>query len=124
MYQDFTQLDVWKLAHELRLKVYILSKFLPKDELYGITSQIKRSADSIGANIAEGHGRFHFQENIQFCRQARGSLEETKDHLMFIKDAELIKKKSSIDYLLQLCEQTKLKLNGYINYLQKCKHQN
>ena len=84
---DFTNLDVWKLSHELRLKVYVLAKFLPADEKYGLTSQIKRSADSTGANIAEGHGRYHFQENIQFCRQARGSLDETRDHLIFIKDA-------------------------------------
>jgi len=91
-YKKCEDLDVWKLAHELRLKVYIIAKFLPKDERYGLMSQIKRSSESISANIAEGHGRFHFQENIQFCRVARGSLSETKDHLIFIRDAKLIKK--------------------------------
>lgn len=120
----FQDLDVWKMAHELRLKIYILTNFLPKSEEYNIISQIRRSSCSIGANIAEGHGRYHFQENIQFCRQARGSLEETKDHLIFIRDAKLIKKVSSIEHLLNLCEQIRLKLNGYIGYLKKCKINN
>ena len=78
-YRDFTELDVWKMAHELRLKVNVLASFLAKDEKYSVGSQIKRSAPSVCANIAEGHGRFHYQENIQYCRQARGSLDETRD---------------------------------------------
>ncbi len=120
-FRDFTELDVWKLAHELRLKVYILTNYLPKSEQFNVISQIKRSSDSVGANIAEGHGRFHYQENIQFCRQARGSLEETRDHLIFIKDSKMIKKVSSLEYLVNLCEQIKFKLNGYIGYLKRCK---
>lgn len=120
-YKDFTNLDIWKLGHELRLKVYILVKFLPAEEKYIVTNQIKRSANSICANIAEGHGRFHYQENIQYCRQARGSLDETRDHLLLIRDAKLIKKTSSVDYLITLCETIRIKLNGYIAYLKKCK---
>ncbi len=80
-FKSFEDLEVWRLAHELRLKVYTLTRFLPDDEKYGISSQIKRSATSVAANIAEGHGRYHFQENIQFCRQARGSLAETRDYI-------------------------------------------
>jgi len=120
-YKDFVELDVWKLAHELRLKIYVLDKFLPEDEKYGIRSQIKRSAQSVPANIAEGHGRYHFQENIQFCRQARGSLLETKDYLLFIRDAEWIQKESSIETLLNLINEIHKKLNGYISYLKKQK---
>ena len=120
-YRDFTELDVWKMAHELRLKINILASFLPKDEKYGVGSQIKRSAPSVCANIAEGHGRFHYQENIQYCRQARGSLDETRDHLIYIRDAGMIKKVSSVDHLIELCKQIKMKLNGYIAYLKKCK---
>jgi four helix bundle protein len=122
-FKSFEDLDVWRLAHELRLKVYTIAKYLPEDERYGIASQIKRSATSVAANIAEGHGRYHFQENIQFCRQARGSLAETRDHLIFIKDAGLIKKVSSIEHLLNLCEQTRRLLNGYIGYLKRCKQE-
>jgi four helix bundle protein len=54
---------------------------LPEAEKYNLTNQIIRSSRSVTANIAEGFGRYHFQENIQFCRQARGSLVETLDHL-------------------------------------------
>jgi four helix bundle protein len=118
---DFTDLDVWKLAHELRLKVKVLAKFLPREEKYGVADQILRSAPSVCSNIAEGHGRFHFQENIQYCRQARGSLEETRDHLIYIKDAKMINKISSVDHLIELCLRIKAKLNGYISYLRKCK---
>lgn len=120
-YKDFTDLEVWQLAHELRLKVKILATFLPKEVKYNVTDQILRSAPSVCANIAEGHDRFHYQENIQFCRQARGSLDETRDHLIYIKDAGMIKKVSSVEYLIELCKKIKIKLNGYIAYLKKCK---
>ncbi len=120
-YRDFTELEVWQKAHELRLKVRILCKFLPSEEKYGLISQILRSSASVGANIAEGHGRFHYQENIQYCRQARGSLDETRDHLIYIRDADLIRKVSSLEYLVNLCLQIKALLNGYIGYLKKCK---
>jgi four helix bundle protein len=117
---DFTQLDAWKLAHELRVKIFALCTFLPKNE-FGLISQIKRSSESVGANIAEGYGRYHFQENIQYCRQARGSLEETRDHLIYIKDTGMIKKVSSLEHLIDLCLQCRIKLNGYIVYLKKRK---
>ena len=120
MFLDFTELDAWKLAHEIRLKVLILCKFLPKNE-FDLIRQIKRSSESVAANIAEGYGRFHYQENIQFCRQARGSLEETRDHLIYIKDAGIIKKVSSIEHLVDLCLRCREKLNGYIAYLKKRK---
>ncbi|HLD61055.1 MAG TPA: four helix bundle protein [Patescibacteria group bacterium] len=117
---DFTELDVWKQAHEIRLKVFTLCNFLPKTE-FDLIRQIKRSSHSVGANIAEGYGRFHYQENIQYCRQSRGSLEETRDHLIYIKDTKMIKKVSSIEHLIQLCLECKIKLNGYIAYLKKAK---
>lgn len=120
LFKDFTELEAWKRAHEMRLKVYILCKYLPKNE-FDIIRQIKRSADSVAANIAEGYGRFHYQENIQFCRQARGSLEETRDHLIYIKDTEMINKISSVDHLIELCLECRKILNGYIAYLKKAK---
>ena len=100
-------------------------KYMPQEEKYGITSQVCRSVSSIAANIAEGHGRFHFQENIQYCRQARGSLLETKDHLIFIRDATLLVDISheGIDELLELCNTIHAKLNGYISYLKKRKNE-
>ena len=120
-YRDFTELDIWKLAHELRLKIYELTKFVPSDEKYNTISQIRRSASSVGANIAEGHGRFHYQENIQFCRQARGSLAETRDWLIFINDAKLSSNSNLANQCMELALKIAPKLNGYISYLKNQK---
>lgn len=89
-YQSFEDLDVWKLARGFRNEISMLIKKFPDDEKYKLTDQIIRSSRSITANIAEGYGRFHYQENIQFCRVARGSLTETKDHLICAFDCQYI----------------------------------
>jgi len=80
----FTDIEAWKLARELRIALYSVIKKLP--------SQLRRAAISCTANIAEGYGRFHFQENIQFCRISRGSMYETQDHLITCLDNEYIAK--------------------------------
>lgn len=91
----------------------------PSDEKYELTRQIKRSSRSVTANNAEGYGRHHHQENVQFCRQARGSLTETLDHLItaadegFIDDSTLQALRSDYESAIRL-------LNGYINYLRRC----
>jgi four helix bundle protein len=79
--RDFKDLEVWKVARELRKEIYARSRALPDFEKYGLASQLRRAATSVTANIAEGFGRFSYQENVQFCRQARGSLFELADHL-------------------------------------------
>ena len=78
----FEELDVWKECRKLRKEISKLVKLFPIEEKFKLVDQIVRSSRSTTANIAEGHGRFHYQENIQFCRQARGSLNETLDHLI------------------------------------------
>ena len=84
---SFEELACWKEARNLRLFVSKeIVKKLPNDEKFSLTNQIKRSSRSVGSNIAEGYGRFHFQENIQFCRIARGSLFETLDHELIAFD--------------------------------------
>lgn len=120
-YRDFTELDVWKLAHEFRITIYELTKFLNNDEKYNVISQIRRSACSVGANIAEGHGRYHYQENIQFCRQARGSLAETRDWLILVRDAKLSNNVVLIEKCMELALKIAPKLNGYISYLKNQK---
>lgn len=123
----YTDLYVWKIAHALRLSIYKIVPFLPKDEKYNIISQIKRSSCSIASNIAEGYGRYHFQENIQFCRQARGSLDETKDHLIFIVDATLMSnpaQNEEAQKLIITCDSIKYVLNAYISSLIKQKSSN
>lgn len=82
----FEDLDVWELARNLRKEVYEVTKTYPKEETYRLADQLRRAAISSTANIAEGFGRFHFQENIQFCRQSRGSLYEVIDHLITSND--------------------------------------
>jgi len=114
--KDFTDLLVWQQANSIRVVVYQLLNDLPKTEDFNLTSQLRRSACSIASNIAEGYGRFSYQENAQFCRQARGSLDETRDHLIFIKTVYKNLSKPS-DSLLSKCLECRKTLNGYIKYL-------
>ena len=78
---SFTDLETWKQSRKIRNYVSDLVKKFPADEKFRLTDQIIRSSRSIGNNLAEGHGRFHYQDNIRFCIMARGSLTETLDHL-------------------------------------------
>ncbi|MEI8273672.1 MAG: four helix bundle protein [Paludibacter sp.] len=82
MVNNFEDLETWKEYRKLRIQISQTVKLFPSEEKYRLVDQIVRSSRSITANIAERHGRFHFQENIQFCRQARGSFTETLDHLI------------------------------------------
>ena len=115
---SFKELEVWKSARELRKSISNLTKNFPKEERYRLGDQIIRSSRSVAANIAERFGRYHYQENIQFCRQAWGSLNETLEHLIcafdegFITEEEFKNQKAVFDSCLKL-------LNGYIGYLKK-----
>lgn len=117
---SFTELECWKEARVLRKEISALAKTFPAEEKYSLVSQIKRSSRSVTANIAEGHGRYHYQENIQFCRQARGSLTETFEHLIVAFDEEYIDREK-LDYFQSRLETCLKILNGFINYLQKVK---
>ena len=86
LFETFRDLDAWRAAHELTLAVYRLTRGFPKDELFGVTSQVRRSAISIPANIAEGFGRQGPKEFLRFKRIANGSLQETKYLLLLAKD--------------------------------------
>jgi len=76
--RDFKDLEVWRAARALRTEIYRLAGSLPDFEKFGLASQLRRAAASVTANIAEGYGRFGYQENIQLCRQARGSVYELR----------------------------------------------
>lgn len=84
--KDFKELKVWCKAHELTVFIYSLTRAFPKDEIYGLTSQVRRSAASIGANIAEGCGRRSDGELTRFLQIARGSASETEYHLLLARD--------------------------------------
>ena len=113
---DFTDLEVWKEARIFRNEMKDVVERFPKDEHFRLKDQLLRSSRSVTNNIAEGHGRFHFQENIQFCRAARGSLTESKDHLIIALDSGFISQREFDDYLIQYEKCIKM-LNGYINFL-------
>jgi len=80
-YTTFEDLDVYKMTRAFRKRIYNLAKQLPEYEKHGLANQMRRAAVSLTNCIAEGHGRFHYQENIQFLRQSRGSLEELIDDI-------------------------------------------
>ena len=84
--RDFHGLKVWQKAHALTLSVYRLTKSFPADERYGLTSQLRRAASSIAANLAEGCGRGGEAEFARFTQIAMGSAAETEYHLLLAKD--------------------------------------
>src|SRR5688500_12047995 len=117
-YRGFEGLEVYQAARVFRIRVSHLTKSFPPEEKFTLKNQLLRIARSISVNIAEGYGRFHYPEFIQFCRIARGSLNETLDHLIcaadegYITDAELEECKNEFQLNLRL-------LNGFIHYLNK-----
>ena len=87
---DFKQLKVWRKAHEMTLDTYRVTAAFPREEMYGLTSQLRRASASIGANIAEGCGRRSDGEMCRFLQIARGSASEAEYHLLLAKDLHLL----------------------------------
>ncbi len=92
--RSFEELSCWKEAQNLRQILKTVLKKLPKSEDYLLKDQIVRASRSVTNNIAEGYGRYHFKENIQFCRISRGSLHEILDHLIIKKKKGIVLNKS------------------------------
>lgn len=117
---SFTELEVWKQSRKIRNWVSGLTENFPFEEKYRLTDQIIRSSRSIGNNLAEGHGRYHYQDNIRFCIMARGSLSETLDHLIVALDEKIISDEvlKSFQSEYETCLRL---LNGYIQYLKNKK---
>ena len=116
MKSDFHDLDVWEKGRELRKEIWVLCKKLHSEERFRLSDQMIRASRSITANVAEGYGRFHYQENIQFCRQSRGSAYEMIDHITVAVDCEYVNNEQEQYYINKVEEIIKL-LNGYIKYL-------
>jgi four helix bundle protein len=114
----FENLEVWKKCRQLRIEISELLKRFPDDEKYRLIDQLKRSSRSTTANIAEGHGRFHYLDNIKFCRNARGSLNEVLDHLICACDEALINA-DQLKHLREKYNECFRLLNGYIAFLKK-----
>lgn len=119
-FQDFTTLEVWKQARLLQNDIFQLVRSFPSDEKFRLVDQMVRSSRSIGANIAEGHGRFHYQEQIRYCITARGSLSETLNHLIVAFDCKYIGEDVLTEYREKYNHVLKL-INGYSAYLKKLK---
>jgi four helix bundle protein len=115
-YQTFEDLEVYQVAREFRKAVYRVAKRLPEEEKFGLASQIRRAAVSLTNNIAEGHGRFHFLEQIEFMLQARGSLEELLDDLNVCEDEAYLAAQES-ETLKQEGWRVHKLINGYIRFL-------
>ena len=117
--RDFTSLDAWKKARDVKLFFYnqVLPK-LPVEEKYNLGSQIRDSGVSATANIAEGYGRFHYKEGVQFYRISRASIYELKDHLISCLDFRYIDKEL-FNKGIDLIETAKQVLNGYIQFVKK-----
>lgn len=118
--KHFKNIIAWQKAREIRNIVYQFIKTLPVSEKYNLTQQMKRAACSVTSNIAEGYGRFHFQENTQFCRQARGSLYELQDHITTCNDLNFINNNFFQELNNKITEAIKI-LDGYIRFLTKQK---
>ena len=119
-FRTFEDLEVYQVAREFRKTMYAVSRRLPNFEKFELASQVRRAAVSLTNNIAEGHGRYHYLEQIKFTLQSRGSLEELIDDLNVCDDehylpaAEVAKLKQESWRVYQL-------LNGYIRYLRERK---
>ncbi|MDR4498087.1 MAG: four helix bundle protein [Candidatus Scalindua sp.] len=104
----------------MRKEISRVVKILPSVENFRLSDLMIRVSRSVSANIAEGHGRYHFQENIQFCRQSRGSLYELLDHINVALDENYISEEK-FDILKTKILRTVKILNGYISYLKRQK---
>ncbi|HBY64683.1 MAG TPA: diversity-generating retroelement protein bAvd family protein [Solibacterales bacterium] len=114
--KDFHELKVWQKAHHLTLAVYQTTVGFPREELYGLTSQLRRSCSSIPANLAEGCGRDGDAELARFCSIAMGSASELEYHLLLARDLKLIKAKDHAE-LTQCTTEIKRMLTGLIQKL-------
>jgi four helix bundle protein len=115
---NYKNLEAWKKAMELVKQVYLLSKDFPREELYGLTSQCKRASVSIPSNIAEGMGRNHKKDTIQFLHISRGSIYELETLLNIAVMVEIITEKQFKDICPLIDECLKI-LNGLITYIEK-----
>ena len=88
--QDFKKLEVWKRSHSLTLEIYKVTGTFPRSELYGLTSQIRRSASSVPANIAEGCGRYGNAELTRFLHISMGSASELEYHILLAHDLKYL----------------------------------
>jgi len=116
-YKTYKELDAWIKCRNLAKEVYHVTVSFPREELYGLTSQIRRSAVSIPSNIAEGYGRQFKKETIHFLHIARGSMYELETHLYIAFDLTFIRE-DRLNELMALIEEYRKLLSGLIKYFE------
>jgi len=117
----FEGLQVWQKARELMIAIHKrVVPLLPPEEKWDLAHQIRSSSKSVMANIAEGHGRYYYGDGIRFCYNARGSLDETVNHLITALDLGYISR-TIYEEIRALADEVRRLLNGYIKYLKRCR---
>ncbi|HEY2828240.1 MAG TPA: four helix bundle protein [Pirellulales bacterium] len=111
--------ELYNCAREFRKNIYKLIRVIHPAERYCLVPQMRRAAISISNNIAEGHGRWHYQENIRFCRIARGSVDEIIDDLNICLDENYADSKR-LEELKEEAKTVIARINSYIAYLRRC----
>jgi four helix bundle protein len=119
-FRTFEDLEVYKKDREFRKRMYALARRLPDFEKYELGRQIRRASVSVTKNIAEGHGRYHYLEEIKFELQARGSLAELVDDLNVCEDEHYLSTNELAD-LKELAREVQRLINGYIRFLRNRK---
>jgi four helix bundle protein len=114
--KDFRELKVWQKAHELTLVVYQVTASFPREELHGLTTQMRRAATSIAANLAEGCGRRGDAELSRFCSIAFGSASELEYFLLLARDLRLLER-GDYDRLAEMTTEVKRMLTGLLQRL-------
>lgn len=114
----FEELDLWRKVRILKVEICRLANQFPAGEKYKLTDQVKRSVRSINANIAEGHGRFTYPDQIHFCIMARGSLIETVNHFIDALDEGYIIEET-LTHIKKRGKEIERMLNGYLTFLRK-----
>lgn len=115
--ESYRDLLVWQKGMSLAKECYFLTREFPKEEMYGMTSQVRRAATSVPANIAEGYGREGTRDYIRFLRIAQGSLKELETHLLLAADVEIITR-TRVNPLLASAEEVGRMLRALVRSLQ------
>ena len=113
--KSYTSLNVWIISRELVKQLYLLTKDFPKEEVYGLTSQMRRAAISIPSNIAEGVARNHDKETLHFLHISKGSLYELETQLYLAFDIGYLNEEQ-LSFILNKVEDCKKLISGFISY--------
>lgn len=120
MYKTFENIKAWQLSREFNKEIYVIIRKFPRDEKFVLGQQMQRAVVSISSNIAEGFGRYSYQENIQFCRIARGSVNEILSQLHIALDEKYIIEQE-FNNLYKKGREIEKSINGYIAFMKNQK---